>query len=30
MPIKPSHQEEEYFVKLEFERKKKAEAEKQA
>lgn len=30
MPVKPSDKEEEYFVKLEFDRKKKIEAEKQA
>jgi len=30
MPGKPSNQEEEYFAKLEFDRKKKIEAEKQA
>jgi hypothetical protein len=30
MPVKPSEKEEEYFVKQEFERKKKVEAERQA
>jgi len=30
MPIKPSEKEEEYFYRLEYERKKKAETEKQA
>ena len=30
MPVKPSQQEEEYYARLEFERRKKLEAERQA